>query len=124
LRQEDIDLIIDTYRNRKEVPKYSNLASLEFIAENEYNLNIPRYVNTFEEEEKIDDSDYLLSGKIFLPTPIEEQKKITDFLIQIDSRIAQLKEKKENLELYKKGITQKIFSQKLRFKDENGKDFS
>ena len=69
------------------------------------------------------DSDYLLSGKIFLPTPIEEQKKITDFLIQIDSRIAQLKEKKENLELYKKGITQKIFSQKLRFKDENGKDF-
>lgn len=54
LRQEDIDRIIDTYRNRKEVPKYSSLASLEFIAENEYNLNIPRYVNTFEEEEKID----------------------------------------------------------------------
>jgi type I restriction enzyme M protein len=54
LRQEDIDRIIDTYRNRKETPKYSSLASLEFIAENEYNLNIPRYVNTFEEEEKID----------------------------------------------------------------------
>lgn len=54
LRQEDIDRIIDTYRNRKEVPKYSSLASLIFIAENEYNLNIPRYVNTFEEEEKID----------------------------------------------------------------------
>lgn len=54
LRQEDIDRIIDTYRQRKEVPKYSSLASLEFIAENEYNLNIPRYVNTFEEEEKID----------------------------------------------------------------------
>lgn len=54
LRQEDIDRIIDTYRNRKEIPKYSSLASLEFIAENEYNLNIPRYVKTFEEEEKID----------------------------------------------------------------------
>lgn len=54
LRQEDIDRIIDTYRNRKETSKYSSLASLEFIAENEYNLNIPRYVNTFEEEEKID----------------------------------------------------------------------
>lgn len=54
LRKEDIDRIIDTYRNRKEVPKYSSLATLEFIAENEYNLNIPRYVNTFEEEEKID----------------------------------------------------------------------
>jgi type I restriction enzyme S subunit len=69
------------------------------------------------------DADYLLSGKIYLPTQKEEQKKITDFLIQFDNRIVQLKEKKENLELYKKGITQKIFSQKLRFKDENGKDF-
>lgn len=69
------------------------------------------------------DADYLLSGKIYLPTQKDEQKKIADSLIQIDKRIAQLKEKKENLELYKKGITQKIFSQKLRFKDENGKDF-
>lgn len=69
------------------------------------------------------DADYLLSGKIYLPTQKEEQKKIADFLIQIDNRIAQLTEKKEHLEQYKKGITQKIFSQKLRFKDENGKDF-
>ncbi|PSL01233.1 restriction endonuclease subunit S [Cecembia rubra] len=69
------------------------------------------------------DADYLLSGKIYLPSQKDEQKKISDSLIQIDKRIAQLKEKKENLELYKKGITQKLFSQKLRFKDENGKDF-
>lgn len=54
LRKEDVDRILETYRNRKEVPKYSNRATIETIAENEYNLNIPRYVNTFEEEEKID----------------------------------------------------------------------
>lgn len=54
LRQEDIDRIISTYRERKEVEKYSSLATLESIAENEYNLNIPRYVNTFEEEESVD----------------------------------------------------------------------
>jgi len=54
LRQQDIERIISTYRERKEVPKYSSLATLEFIAENEYNLNIPRYVNTFEEQEKVD----------------------------------------------------------------------
>lgn len=62
--------------------------------------------------------------KLPVPFPsLDEQKKIADFLIQIDNRITQLSEKKEYLELYKKGITQKIFSQKLRFKDENGKDF-
>lgn len=54
LRPSDIDKIISTYRERKEVSKYSSLATLEFIAENDYNLNIPRYVNTFEEEEKVD----------------------------------------------------------------------
>jgi type I restriction enzyme M protein len=54
LRQEDIDRIVTTYRERKEIEKYSSLASLDFIAENEYNLNIPRYVNTFEEQESVD----------------------------------------------------------------------
>ena len=54
LRQEDIDRIVSTYRERKEIDRYSSLATLDFIAENEYNLNIPRYVNTFEEQESID----------------------------------------------------------------------
>ncbi len=67
---------------------------------------------------------YKYFSEIKLPFPsLAEQKIIADFLIQIDNRITQLKEKKEHLEQYKKGITQKIFSQKLRFKDENGKDF-
>ncbi len=54
LRQEDIDRIVSTYRERKEIDRFSSLATLDFIAENEYNLNIPRYVNTFEEQESID----------------------------------------------------------------------
>lgn len=54
LRQEDIDRIVTTYRERKELEKYSSLATLETIAENEYNLNIPRYVNTFEEQDLVD----------------------------------------------------------------------
>jgi type I restriction enzyme, S subunit len=67
---------------------------------------------------------YKYFSEIKLPLPSQqEQKKIADFLIQIDSRIIQLTEKKENLEQYKKGITQRIFTQKLRFKDEKGKDF-
>jgi type I restriction enzyme M protein len=53
LRPIDIDKIISTYRERKQIDRYSHLAMLQEIADNEYNLNIPRYVNTFNEEEKV-----------------------------------------------------------------------
>lgn len=90
---------------------------------NTYNYLVPLVHKGAKNTMNIGNEDFLNGAKIYLPTQKEEQKKITDFLIQIDNRIAQLTEKKENLELYKKGITQKIFAQKLRFKDENGKDF-
>ncbi len=54
LREEHINKIVDTYRNRIAIDKYSHLASLKEVAENDYNLNIPRYVDTFEAEEEID----------------------------------------------------------------------
>ena len=54
LGDDNIQKIVDTYRSRETVDKYSYLATLEEIQENDYNLNIPRYVDTFEEEEEID----------------------------------------------------------------------
>jgi type I restriction enzyme M protein len=56
LREEDIDKIINTYQNREVIEKYSNIATLDEVKANDFNLNIPRYVNTFEEaiEIKID----------------------------------------------------------------------
>lgn len=54
LREDHIDKIVDTYRNRTEEGKYSKRATLQLIADNEYNLNIPRYVDTFEAEDQID----------------------------------------------------------------------
>ena len=54
LREEDINSIIDTYTNRTTTDKYSYVATLQDVAENDYNLNIPRYVDTFEEEEPVD----------------------------------------------------------------------
>src|SRR5690625_1499989 len=54
LREEDIATIFDTYKNYETVDKYAYVASLDEIKENDYNLNIPRYVDTFEEEEEID----------------------------------------------------------------------
>jgi len=54
LRDEDIDKIVNTYIKREDVSKYSKKILLSEIADNDYNLNIPRYVDTFEEEERID----------------------------------------------------------------------
>jgi type I restriction enzyme M protein len=54
LLEEHIDHIVDTYKNRQDVDKYAHVASFEEIKENDFNLNIPRYVDTFEEEEEID----------------------------------------------------------------------
>lgn len=54
LRNADINKIIDTYRQRKDIDKYSKNVNLEQIAQNDYNLNIPRYVDTFEAEDRID----------------------------------------------------------------------
>ena len=54
LRPQDIEKIVNTYRGRTAEDKYSHIAPLSEIAENDYNLNIPRYVDTFEEEEPVD----------------------------------------------------------------------
>lgn len=54
LSDEHIAQIVDTYKNRREIEKYSHIATFDEIKENDFNLNIPRYVDTFEEEEEVD----------------------------------------------------------------------
>ncbi len=54
LRECDVEKIVATYNERKTEDKYSYTAPLSEVAENDYNLNIPRYVDTFEEEEPVD----------------------------------------------------------------------
>lgn len=54
ISNEHIEKIISAYKERKNVDKYAHLATIEEIKDNDYNLNIPRYVDTFEEEELID----------------------------------------------------------------------
>ena len=76
LRNEDIEKIVYTYANREEIEKYSHKASLEEIEENDYNLNIPRYVDTFEEEEPID-----------LEEVVNELDKIDLEMRQVDGKI-------------------------------------
>lgn len=54
LSSEHISKIVETYKKRSETEKYSHLATFDEIKENDFNLNIPRYVDTFEEEPEID----------------------------------------------------------------------
>ncbi|MCK9225044.1 MAG: type I restriction-modification system subunit M [Candidatus Muirbacterium halophilum] len=54
LRDIDVQKILHTYKEREVINKYSYIATRQEIEENDYNLNIPRYVDTFEEEEPID----------------------------------------------------------------------
>jgi type I restriction enzyme M protein len=76
LTDENIEKIIDTYKNRSEIEKYSHNASLDEIKENDYNLNIPRYVDTFEEEEAID-----LDAVSSELRALESEMKLTDATI-------------------------------------------
>lgn len=54
LSDENIEKIVDTYKKRSEIEKYSHVATFDEIAENDFNLNIPRYVDTFMEETPVD----------------------------------------------------------------------
>lgn len=76
LRKSDIDKIVNTYINREEIDKYSHRALLEEIKENDFNLNIPRYVDTFEEEEPVD-----------LDEVCKELEKISEEMKEVDAEI-------------------------------------
>ena len=78
-----IQKIVETYRDRKEIEKYSHLASLQEIAENDYNLNIPRYVDTFEEEEPIDIKAVMAEIKELEAKRAELDKEIEVYLKEL-----------------------------------------
>ena len=77
LTPENIEKIINTYADRKTIDKYSHLANISEIKENDYNLNIPRYVDTFEPEPEID-----------LQAVTSEIKQLDKDMIEIDAKIA------------------------------------
>lgn len=78
LRIKDIEKIVGTFKNKKTIEKYSCLATYKEIEQNEFNLNIPRYVDTFEEEEEID-----------IPAVQKEIKQIESELAETQAKMNQ-----------------------------------
>ena len=88
LREEDINRILSTYTARQDVEKYAHLTKFDEIKENDFNLNIPRYVNTFEEEPPVDVQK--LAADMVNITKEEEKltaeiKQSLDELVGVDS---------------------------------------
>jgi type I restriction enzyme M protein len=84
LRDDHIDKIVETYRNRIEEDKYSKRATLQLIAENDYNLNISRYVDTFEAEDQIDIDNIANEIKSLDKRIKDTDAVLTDFCKQLN----------------------------------------
>lgn len=97
LRPQDIQNIVDAYKKRGNISKYAHLASYEEIAANDYNLNIPRYVDTFEEEEPI---DIVALSKEIIELNKQIRQNETEFLGLLDE-LAVTDETKELIEATK-----------------------
>lgn len=86
LRQEDIDKILKTYEERPaDVEKYAHLASFDEIKENDFNLNIPRYVDTFEPEPEIDLRDVAKELRDIDQQINENEKELVGMLKELTS---------------------------------------
>lgn len=97
---------------------YNNVFIFNWIKENKHELISRANGSTFPEISKTE----IEKIQIQIPS-LSEQTKIASFLTTVDDKLQALKKKKTLLEQYKKGVMQKIFSQELRFKDDNGNDY-
>jgi type I restriction enzyme M protein len=122
LRDEDVENIINTYRNRETKAKYSYVASIDEIAENDYNLNIPRYVDTFEEEIKINLDEVKEKLDTVQKLLIETESEIAKYCLELNIPSPSGK----NLSLlknYHQGVKQLLLSGEVRFNDQNNQPY-
>jgi type I restriction enzyme M protein len=87
LRDEDITRIMDAVEKREEIEKFAYVATLAEIKENDFNLNIPRYVDTFEEEEPVDLSDVAQQLKSLEVDMADADKVIAEFCEELGVKV-------------------------------------
>lgn len=94
-----------------------------YFMTNKWHGYLKSVANTGARHDRMNITDsQLFKLPIFIPSLLE-QEKIASFLLEVNKSIEVLEQEKELWEKYKKGMMEKIFSQKLRFKDENGNDY-
>lgn len=101
LETQHIEKIVETYKNREDIEKYAHVAAYDEIVENDYNLNIPRYVDTFEEEEPI---DMVELSKEMIETD-KEIKKAEEDILSMLNELAVTDDSKEFIEAAKAVFT-------------------
>lgn len=85
LREQDIEKILTTYRQRQDVDKYAHLATFDELKENDFNLNIPRYVDTFEPEPPVDIKQVASDIHDLDKQIADSEKELVDMLGQLTS---------------------------------------
>ena len=83
LRESDIKEIMDVYEKYEDIEKYAHVATPEEIKENDYNLNIPRYVDTFEEEEPVDMDAVKENISNIKKELVEVESKMEKYLVEL-----------------------------------------
>lgn len=118
------DGIVSTLYATYDIKDGNNGYFIDYYFQHSHRLNkyLKPLVNIGAKNDMKVNNDKVLSDFVIFPK-FPEQQKIASFLTQVDNKIAQLTKKKELLEQYKKGVMQKIFSQEIRFKDDNGNNF-
>jgi type I restriction enzyme M protein len=122
LRPEHIERIVTTYRKREGIDKFSQVADLSQVQENEFNLSIPRYVDTSEEEEQID-----LNAVVAKLSTLAQSETEADGIIAFGCDKLGLPFPSGHnvclLDVYKKSVMHRLFTRALRFRDDYGNAF-
>lgn len=107
LTDENISKIVNAYVSRQDVDKFAHVASMDEIASNDYNLNIPRYVDTFEEEPPVDLGAVTRELSDIDSQMMQKQKELLGMARQLHSDDAQLQ---ANLDSFVSFLQKKVGS--------------
>ncbi len=122
LRESDVDRIVAAYRTRAEDARFSHRAARAQIEENDFNLNIPRYVDTYEADAEVDLTAVVERSKIAHQRAEQADLSISSFCRDLGIA-APVGANLPILREFKAGLMQKLFSQQLRFTQDDGRAF-